>query len=103
MDLYFSIVTDEPQFAPARPNLLKAPSERESRRGETGLPRMANEGLAAISSARWRQHVACGSSAARMKAAVNNLCAERDKRVGEPAGKIPGTNNGIKGPRMPLR
>jgi hypothetical protein len=40
---------------------------------------------------------------ARMQATVDNLCAERDKRVGEQRIKYPGTNKAIKGPHMRLR
>jgi hypothetical protein len=40
---------------------------------------------------------------ARMQATVDNLCAERDKRVGEQRIKYPGTNKVIKGPQMRLR
>ena len=40
---------------------------------------------------------------ARMLATVDNLCAERDKRVGEQRIKYPGTNKVIKGPQMRLR
>jgi hypothetical protein len=39
----------------------------------------------------------------RMQATVDNLCAERDKRVGEQRIKYPGTNKVIKGPQMRLR
>jgi len=40
---------------------------------------------------------------ARMQATVDNLCAERDKLVGEQRIKYPGTNKVIKGPQMRLR
>ena len=41
---------------------------------------------------------------ARMQATVDNLCAERDKRVGEQRIRYPGTNKVvIKGPQMRLR
>ena len=40
---------------------------------------------------------------ARMQASVDNLCAERDKLVGEQRIKHPGTNKVIKGPQMRLR
>jgi hypothetical protein len=40
---------------------------------------------------------------ARMQAAVDNLCAERDRLVGEQRIKYPGTNKVIKGPQMRLR
>jgi hypothetical protein len=40
---------------------------------------------------------------ARMQATVDNLCAERDKLVGEQRIKYPGTNKAIKGPQMRLR
>jgi hypothetical protein len=40
---------------------------------------------------------------ARMQATVDNLCAERDKLVGEQRKKYPGTNKAIKGPQMRLR
>ena len=40
---------------------------------------------------------------ARMQATVDNLCAERDKRVGEQRMKYPGTSKVIKGPQMRLR
>ena len=40
---------------------------------------------------------------ARMQATVDNLCAERDKRVGEQRIKYPGTNKIIKGSQMRLR
>jgi hypothetical protein len=40
---------------------------------------------------------------ARMQATVDNLCAERDKRVGEQRMKYPGTNKSIKGSQMRLR
>jgi hypothetical protein len=39
----------------------------------------------------------------RMQATVDNLCAERDKRVGEQRIRYPGTNKVIKGPQMRLR
>ena len=39
----------------------------------------------------------------RMQATVDNLCAERDKRVGEQRIKYPGSNKVIKGPQMRLR
>jgi hypothetical protein len=40
---------------------------------------------------------------ARMQATVDNLCAERDKLVGEQRVKYPGTDKVIKGPQMRLR
>ena len=40
---------------------------------------------------------------ARMQATVDNLCAERDRLVGEQRVKYPGTNKVIKGPQMRLR
>jgi hypothetical protein len=40
---------------------------------------------------------------ARMQATVDNLCAERDKRVGEQRIKYPGTNRAITGPQMRMR
>jgi hypothetical protein len=40
---------------------------------------------------------------ARMQATVDNLCAERDKLVGEQRIRYPGTNKVIKGPQMRLR
>jgi hypothetical protein len=40
---------------------------------------------------------------ARMQGTVDNLCAERDKLVGEQRIKYPGTNKAIKGPQMRLR
>jgi hypothetical protein len=40
---------------------------------------------------------------ARMQATVDNLCAERDKCVGEQRMKYPGTSKVIKGRRMRLR
>jgi hypothetical protein len=40
---------------------------------------------------------------ARMQATVDNLCVERDKRVGEQRIKYPGTNKIIKGPQMRMR
>ena len=40
---------------------------------------------------------------ARMQATVDNLCAERDKLVGEQRVKYPGTDKIIKGPQMRLR
>jgi hypothetical protein len=40
---------------------------------------------------------------ARMQATVDNLCLERNKRVGEHRMKYPGTNKVIKGPQMRLR
>jgi hypothetical protein len=40
---------------------------------------------------------------ARMQATVDNLCAERDKLVGEQRMRYPGTNKVIKGPQMRLR
>jgi hypothetical protein len=40
---------------------------------------------------------------ARMRATVDNLCAERDKRVGEQRMKYPGTSKVIKGPPLLLR
>jgi hypothetical protein len=39
----------------------------------------------------------------RMQATVDNLCAERDKLVGERRIKYQGTNKVIKGPQMRLR
>jgi hypothetical protein len=39
----------------------------------------------------------------RMQAAVDNLCAERDKLVGERRIKYPGANKSIKDPQMRLR
>jgi hypothetical protein len=39
----------------------------------------------------------------RMQATVDNLCAERDKLVGEQRIRYPGTNKAIKGPQMRLR
>jgi hypothetical protein len=39
---------------------------------------------------------------ARMQATVDNLCAERDKLVGEQRIKYPGTNKVIKCPQMRL-
>jgi hypothetical protein len=40
---------------------------------------------------------------ARMQATVDNLCAERDKLVGEQRISYPGTNKVIKGPQMRMR
>jgi hypothetical protein len=40
---------------------------------------------------------------ARMQANVDNLCAERDKRVGEQRMKYPGTSKAVKGRQMRLR
>ena len=40
---------------------------------------------------------------ARMQATVDNLCAERDKRVGEQRMKYSATSKVIKGPQMRLR
>ena len=40
---------------------------------------------------------------ARMQATVDNLCAERDKLVGEQRMRYPGTNKAIKGPQMRMR
>jgi hypothetical protein len=40
---------------------------------------------------------------ARMQATVDNLCAERDRLVGQLRVKYPGTNKVIKGPQMRLR
>jgi hypothetical protein len=40
---------------------------------------------------------------ARMQATVDNLCAERDRLVGEQRIKYPATNKVIKGPQMRLR
>jgi hypothetical protein len=40
---------------------------------------------------------------ARMQATVDNLCAQRDKLVGEQRIRYPGTNKVIKGPQMRLR
>ena len=40
---------------------------------------------------------------ARMQATVDNLCAERDKHVGEQRMKYPGTSKVIKGPQLRLR
>jgi hypothetical protein len=40
---------------------------------------------------------------ARMQATVDNLCAERDKLVGEQRIKYPRTNKVIKGAQMRLR
>jgi hypothetical protein len=40
---------------------------------------------------------------ARMQANVDNLCAERDKLVGEQRIRYPGTTKVIKGPQMRLR
>jgi hypothetical protein len=40
---------------------------------------------------------------ARMQATVDNLCAERDKCVGEQRIRYPGTNKVIKGPQMRWR
>jgi hypothetical protein len=40
---------------------------------------------------------------ARMLATVDNLCAERDKCVGEQRMKHPGTSKVIKGPQLRLR
>jgi hypothetical protein len=40
---------------------------------------------------------------ARMQATVDDLCAERDKLVGQQRIKYPGTNKAIKGPQMRLR
>ena len=40
---------------------------------------------------------------ARMQATVGNLCAERDKRVGEQRMKYPGTSKVIRGAQMRLR
>ena len=40
---------------------------------------------------------------ARMQATVDNLCAERDKHVGEQRIKYPGTSTVIKGPQLRLR
>jgi hypothetical protein len=40
---------------------------------------------------------------ARMQATVDNLCAERDKLVGEQRIRYPGTDKVIKGPQMRLR
>jgi hypothetical protein len=40
---------------------------------------------------------------ARMQATVDNLCAERDKLVGEQRIKYPGTNKVINGPQMRMR
>ena len=37
---------------------------------------------------------------ARMQATVDNLCAERDKCVGEQRMKYPGTSKVIKGPQL---
>ena len=39
----------------------------------------------------------------RMQATVDNLCAERDKRVDEQRIKYPGTNKVIKGSQMRMR
>jgi hypothetical protein len=40
---------------------------------------------------------------ARMHATVDNLCAERDKLVGQQRVKYPGTDKYIRGPQMRLR
>ena len=40
---------------------------------------------------------------ARMQATVDNLCAERDKLVGEQRMRYPGTDKVIKGPQMRFR
>jgi C4-dicarboxylate-specific signal transduction histidine kinase len=40
---------------------------------------------------------------ARMQATVDNLCAERDKRVGEQRMKYPGTSKVIKDPQIRQR
>jgi hypothetical protein len=40
---------------------------------------------------------------ARMQATVDNLCADRDRLVGEQRLKYPGTNKAIKGPQMRIR
>jgi len=40
---------------------------------------------------------------ARMQATVDNLCADRDRLVGERRLKYPGTNKAIKGPQMRIR
>jgi hypothetical protein len=40
---------------------------------------------------------------ARMQATVDNLCAERDKCVGEHRMKYPDTDKVIKGPQMRVR
>jgi hypothetical protein len=40
---------------------------------------------------------------ARMQATVDNLCADRDRLVGEKRLKHPGINKGMRGPQMRLR
>jgi hypothetical protein len=40
---------------------------------------------------------------ARMQATVDDLCAERDRLVGEQRVKYPGTDKSIRGPQIRLR
>jgi hypothetical protein len=49
------------------------------------------------------QHIPAEALLARMQATVDNLCAERDKLVGEQRIKYPDTNKVIEGPQMRLR
>lgn len=54
------------------------------------------------------QHAGIGTASAealleRMQNKVDDLCAERDKRIGETRMKYAGTNKTIKGPQMRMR